>query len=472
MKRTIYIMSVFVSCTTLLLTSCKKSFIEKSPNDSISLDKALSDEVGVSNALNGAYAQLRSVSLYGRDLPVTGDLMADNTFVETRNSGRYLQQFNYNILNSDGVAEDVWTAAYTGIMRCNQIIKASASGGKVPEIKAQAYALRALLYFKLVTLFARPYTDSPDALGVPLILAYEPTKLPTRSKVSEVYTQIISDYKAAFAAAPDYTNSITLSKYAVEGLLAKAYLYMGDNTNAKAAAVDVITNSGFKLVTPAAYENYWADPGIQTNQVETMFEVDADAINNNGFDDLAAIYNNGYQDIYASKQLVALYSSTDIRKSVLITSTTKSGAPATIVNKFSNATNSDRDNLKVLRLSEVYLIAAEASLPASEADALMYVNALMAQRDPGFTYASTGAPLLNDIVQERRKELAFEGDRLYDLNRLKLPVVRVANAGSIPAGQNDQYLTIPYSDYRRILPIPLSEIQANANIAGEQNPGY
>ena len=473
MKKTTYNFLTIVLCAALLLTACSKSYLEKTPYDSIALGQALSNEVGVSNALNGAYAQLRSVSLYGRDLPVIGDLMADNTFVETKNSGRYREQFNYNITSSDGVSQEIWTAAYTGIMRCNQIITASASGGNVPQIKAQAYALRALLYFKLVNIFARPYTDTPDGLGVPLVLVYEPTNLPTRAKVSEVYAQIISDYKTAFATAPDYVNSITLSKYAIEGLLARAYFYMGDYTNAKAAAVDVITNSGFTLVTPDAYADYWSNAGIHTDQVETMFEIDADAINNNGFDDLGGIYANTYQDIYASKQLVALYSPTDVRTSILVQGTTKSGAAATLVYKFPNATSSDRDNLKVLRLSEVYLIAAEASLPANEPDALKYLNALMAQRDPAFAgYASTGAQLLNDIVQERRKELAFEGDRLYDLNRLKLPIVRVSNAGSIPAGQNNMYLVIPYSDYRRILPIPLTEIQLNANIASQQNPGY
>ena len=207
--------------------------------------------------------------------------------------------------------------------------------------------------------------------------------------------------------------------------------------------------------------------------VETMFEVDADAINNNGFDDLGGIYNNGYQDIYASQQLVDLYSADDVRTSVLITGTTKSGAPATIVNKYPNATNSDRDNLKVIRLSEVYLVAAEASLPDDEPGALNYLNLLVSMRDPGFAgYASGGAQLLNDIVQERRKELAFEGNRLFDLNRLKLPIMRIDNAGAIPAGQNNINLTIPYADYRRIYPIPLSEIQANPNIAGQQNPGY
>jgi hypothetical protein len=207
--------------------------------------------------------------------------------------------------------------------------------------------------------------------------------------------------------------------------------------------------------------------------VEVMFEVDADVLNNNGFDDVSGIYINGYQDIYASAQLDSLYSATDIRQTLLIPGSTKSGSAAFLVNKYPNAQNPDKDNLKVIRLAEVYLIAAEASLPGNEDSAKMYLNQLMAQRDPSFAgYSSTGAQLLSDIVTERRKELAFEGDRLYDLNRLQLPIVRSPNPGAIPAGTLNINLYIPFPDNRRVAPIPQSELLANKNIAGQQNPGY
>jgi len=395
--------------------------------------------------------------------------MADNTYVEKKNSGRYLIQYNYTMAANDGVATEMWTTAYTGILRANRVIDAEVTGGNAASIKAEAYAIRALLYFKLVNIYAKPYTDDPNALGVPLVLHYDPYNLPARNKVSEVYQQIVSDLKAAFTDAPAYTNSSRFSKYAIEALLAKVYLYMGDKTNAKTAAVDVINNSGFTLVTPANYKTYWANPSYRTDKVETLFEVDADVINNNGFDDFAGMYYNGYTDIYASSNLYSLYSATDVRRSVILAdTTTKSGSAAYMIVKFPNATNDDRDNIKVLRLSDVYLIAAEASLPGNETDALMYLNALMAKRDPSFAgYASSGAALMNDIITERRKELAFEGDRLYDLNRLKLPIVRADNPGAIPAP-----LTIPYPFDKRIAPIPQSELQSNANIAGQQNPGY
>jgi starch-binding outer membrane protein, SusD/RagB family len=451
-----------------IFDSCSKSFINTKPSDSLPFNDALGTPSALQNALNGAYGQLRLVSLFGRDFPVCGDLQADNTFVEIKNTGRYLQQYNYSVQVTDGTVDENWADAYYGILDANEIINSIATGGNTDEIKAQAYAIRALLYFKLVNIFATPYTDNPDAPGVPLVLTFNPYQLPGRNTVKEVYTQIISDLKTAFQNAGTYTSSVTLSKYAIEGLLARAYLYMGDNADANAAATDVINNSGFTLVSPSSYSSFWADPSIHTDQVEVMFEVDCDVVNNNSFDDLGGIYINGYQDIYCSGQLYNLYSATDVRSSVLLPGVTKGGVPAVLVNKFPNAQNADRDNLKVIRLAEVYLIAAESSLPGDETGARNYLNALMTMRDPSFAgYTSTGQDLLNDIIQERRKELAFEGDRFFDLNRLKLPVNRASNNGAIPAP-----LLIAYPDNKRIAPIPQREIQANPTIAQQQNPGY
>ena len=465
-RNSLYFITVLVG--SLIIGSCKKSYLVKTPLDSLKPDQALNTESGLIGAVNGAYANLRSVSLYGRDFVIIGDLQADNTYVEKKNAGRYLIQYNYTMSSSDGVAAEMWIAAYSGILKVNQVIDATVTGTNVASIKAEAYAIRALLYFKLVNIYAKPYTDDPNALGVPLVLHYDPYGLPSRVKVSDIYQQIVSDLKTAFQSGPDFVNSTRFSKYAIEALLAKVYLYMGDKTNAKTAAVDIINNGGFTLLPASDYSNYWADPGYRDDQLETMLEIDADAVNNNQFDDYAAMYLNGYNDIYASSQLYNLYSATDVRRSVIEPGATKGNLPAFVVTKFPNAGGSDRDNIKVIRLSEVYLIAAEASLPGNETDAKMYLNQLVAERDPAFAgYTSTGATLLNDIITERRKELAFEGDRFYDLNRLKIQIVRASNAGAIPAP-----LTIAYPFDKRLAPIPLTEIQANPNIAGQQNPGY
>ncbi len=473
MKRTFNQFIAGSAVVVVLLASCSKSFITKAPADSVPVGDALSTPSGLQTALFGAYSELRSLGVTGRDLPVIGDLMADNTYVEVKNSGRYLANYNYSVTVNDATALEIWQDCYATILRVNEILDSKLTGSAVDQIKGQAYAIRALVYFKLVNYFAKPYTDDSSALGVPIVLHYVETALPTRNSVGEVYNQIVSDLKAGIPLAPAYSQSVTLSTYAIKGLLARTYLYMGDNADAETTAVDVITNGGFNLVSPANLQAFWANPAIQTDATEVMFEVDADVLNNNGFDDLGGIYIHGYQDIYCSSQLYNLYSATDARRTLIIPGVNKSSVAAYLVNKFPNANNSDRDNLKVIRLAEVYLIAAEAALPGDETTAKQYLNALLAQRDPTATpYASTGAQLLSDIVTERRKELAFEGDRFFDLNRLKLGINRVANNGSITAGPGNVNLTIPYPDSRRVAPIPQAETIANPNIATQQNPGY
>ncbi len=122
-------------------------------------------------------------------------------------------------------------------------------------------------------------------------------------------------------------------------------------------------------------------------------------------------------------------------------------------------------------MSEIYFIAAEAAYHLNnEAKALTDLNAVATKRDASFAgYSSTGTALLNEILLERRKELAFEGQRYWDLARNNKDVVRVNLAGNYPGNVP---LTLPIDNFRRIFPIPQVELDANPNIRGEQNAGY
>ena len=112
----------------------------------------------------------------------------------------------------------------------------------------------------------------------------------------------------------------------------------------------------------------------------------------------------------------------------------------------------------------MYLIAAEASLPADETGARTYLNAITAQRG-ATAISSTGATLANDLMNERRKELAFEGQRYLDMQRLKLDITRGAN---YPAAAR----SVPYANFRRVFPIPQTELDVNATIKAQQNTGW
>ena len=465
-------MFLIVIANLTILSSCKKDYLIQPPPTSLTPATALASESDLSTALLGAYAStttpaggLRNVDFYGRTVPVLGDLMADNAYQSLINSNRYTNFNNYLYTVADGNVAGFWNAAYGTILRCNNIINSSiAATPNVNQYKGEAYAIRALCYFTLVRYFARPFTDDPNGLGVPIVTKFDITLFPPRNKISEVYTLINADLTQAFTLITLFKNSTQFSKYAARALQAKVYLTMGDKINAKTAALDVINNSGFTLVTTANHDAFWKGALPRTDKVETLFEVSSDAISSNGFDALPNIYSqSGYGDLLCSDDLYALFTTTDVRKN-LYTVGTRGGVQAVFVNKYPNTFGTDISDTKVLRLSEMYLIAAEASLPTLESDAIKYVNILTAARSAG-PIASTGAQLFEDITTERRKELAFEGDRYLDLQRLKRDVIRSAN---YPASAR----LILYTDYRRLLPIPQTELDANENIRSQQNPGW
>ncbi len=469
MRRILKFNLLLIIVLLVTFTSCKKSFIELNSPTSLTPDVALGTEADLLVALRGAYASLRGVDFYGRTLPVLGDLMADNAYQSTLNTNRYTFFNNYSntigATAADANAAGMWATAYTTILRANNIINSTvATTVNVSQYKGEAYAIRALCYFALVRHFAKPYAEDPAALGVPIITKYNPDLKPARNKVSEVYTLMIDDLNNAYTLMTKFTNSSQFSKYAAKGLQAKVYQNMGDKTNAKTAALDVINNSGFTALTAAAHAAYWTSITFRTDKVETLFEVSSDAVANLAFDELSYLYSQSgnYGDLLCSDALYALFAAADVRKALYATGT-RAGLPSVFVNKYP-AISGDPSDTKVLRFSEMYLIAAESSLPTNEVDALNYVNLLTSKRGAN-PIVSTGAALFEDIITERRKELAFEGDRFHDLQRLKRDIARSTN---YPAAAQ----AIPYTVTRRLLPIPQVEIDANPAIKPQQNAGY
>lgn len=451
-----------------VFASCSKDNLDLAPTTAVNWDVALSSENDLKNALNGAYAGFRDVDLYGRTVPVIGDVMGDNAYQHTTNTNRYTLFNAYTFNVTDGNVLGLWTSSYNVILRANNIINSkvdTTGNATVKSLKGQAYAIRALSYFTLVRYFARPYTDNPNGLGVPIVTAFDPEAKPGRAKVSEVYSLILSDLTKAYNMTTNTAGSSTFGKYSARGLQAKVYLTMGDYENAKTAALDVINNSNFKVVDSAGYVKYWEDPAVRTDRLETLFEVSSDDVNNLAFDALSYLYSQrgNYGDFLVTTELNQKFAATDVRKGVFPVAT-RGGASVISINKYP-AISGDRSDTKVLRMSEMYLIAAEAFFKlGDETNARTYLNYIRTRRGLAATTA-TGDALFEEIIDERRRELALEGDRYMDLQRLKRDVVRGTN---YPAAAR----SIPYSNFRRILPIPQSEIDANPILKEQQNPGY
>ena len=465
MKRITIKNMIVTTVLFLSLASCEKSFLELKPPTSLTPEFALATEADLQVALRGAYAGLKSTALYGRSLMVLGDMMADNTYQSALNTNRYTNFNLYNYLVTDGDVAGLWNASYTVILRANNIINSPiADNANIQQIKGEAYAIRALAYFNLVRYFGSPYTLDPSKLGVPIITTYQADLKPERAKIADVYTLINKDLTQAFTLMTKFTNSSQFSKYSAKALQAKVYLAMGDKTNAKTAALDVITNSGFTAISSAAHTGYWAGVAPRTDKVETLLEISFDAVANNAFDALSYIYlqSGNYGDMLCSSELYDLFETADIRKSLYATGT-RGGLASVFVNKYGSFTG-DHSDTKVIRMSEMYLIAAEASYPSNTADALKYVNEVTSRRG-ATAIASSGSALLEDIITERRKELAFEGERYLDMQRLQRNIARSKN---YPAAA----LSIDFTNFRRIMPIPQGELDANPSIKSQQNPGW
>ena len=483
----------------LFSTSCQKSYLTRVPYNAVNYSTAIQAPADLQVALNGMYGDLRTTDLYGRTLPVKGDLMADNTFVTASNSGRYLPMNIYSTTNGDAYAGAAWPNAYIAIKYANTVINTTlpSTDPVTSQSIAEALAVRALMHFELVRNFAHPYTLAPNDPGVPVVTKFDQTAEPSRGNftVKAVYTQVIADLEKAYGMFNTYRGTAYMSKYAARALEARVYQHMGDWTNALATALDVINNSGWVMLSPASYVNpsgslgtsgssatntyspggYWANPTVQAgSKNETLFEVASDLANNNGFDQIGFIYlqvGGGYGDILATDDLYNLYAATDVRKGLIPRAPAKyrtgEQGNITLCYKYPNPGGSgDHDDTKVLRLADIILIAAEAYYNAGDfTNANKYLNMVAKQRDPSFAgWNDTGALVLEDILIERRKELAFEGNRLWDLVRLGRTFTKWSSQTplkTISVAPGNQFL---------VWPVPLAELNANPGIG--QNPGY
>lgn len=372
---------------------------------------------------------------------------------------------------TDTDANNLWTGMYRAINAANNIINsdisvAPSSQADKDHIIGEAYALRGQVYFDMVRLFAQHYKFAADAshLGVPLILDFDPARKPKRNTVKEVYDHIISDMTMAISLMKTSSrsgNSNTLSSNSVKALLSRVYLYKEDWANAEARATEVISSSSFSLVSNSNYFNLWT----KDNSSESIFEISMTDSDNQGSNSLAGLYlKEIYGDYLPSNDVLSLYNPLDARLGAFKLDPFLVGEYASYrVNKYPNILGND--NIKVIRLAEIYLIRAEAR-------AEIGINNLGAQQDldmvrkraltTATTTTSSGQTLKYAIALERRLELCFEGQRLWDLMRKNKNIVRTQCTATI--------CSIPYGDDTNILPIPQLETDVNPNII--QNPGY
>ncbi|KJD34976.1 hypothetical protein PW52_12815 [Tamlana sedimentorum] len=448
--------------------SCSESFLEITPEFAVSDVDAITNVEDIETSITGVYDVLQGTNFYGRDVFLVADALADD-LKQNEQANRYIDFAAHVQTVADDNANAMWTRMYYTNNALNNVINSdvtatTANQDEKDHLIGEAYALRGLVYFNLVNFFAQHYKFTSDAshLGVPLILTFDPTYEPERSTVAEVYEQIISDMTTAISLMDTTSrtgNSSTLSPTAVKALLSRVYLYMEDWENAEAMATDVINSSSYALVSNDNYLNLWT----VDNSSESIFEISNTDVDNSGL--IAGIYViDGFGDYLPSNDVVSLYDTNDARMQVFLEDTFLVGDYAPFrINKYPDVLGTD--NTKIIRLAEVYLNRAEARAQigtniTGAQDDLDMVRQRGLPTAPDVT--ATGTDLIDEILLERRLELAFEGQRLWDLMRYKQDIVRTQCTASI--------CYIPYGDDTNILPIPQDETDVNPNIT--QNPGW
>lgn len=460
-------------------SSCE-DFLDREPLLEDSKELILGDLEGINDAAAALYGHFYRSSWYGAAFPIITDLKGNNTKASPMSSGRYQTDYNW-YQDPSNTMGGLWGRAYIAITAASDIINAipelelrpGESQAALDHIRAEALFVRALSHFDLIRVFAQPYTHQPDGLGVPVVTVREIAQ-PERNTTREVYQQIVDDLSEAeglFMNLADFraefrSGSVNprgfASKDAATALLARVYLYMGDYTNAAARANEVITSGNYTLYTEDNYGTVWG----RDAQSEIIFEVSG-SMGNTGWpswEEIGYIYDPGgaYGDVCASNDIRDLFEAGDVRANLFNEPTAHPGYfwPAKYPGKGLGGGQRE-NNIPVLRLSEMYLIVAEAKLNGVAGNALDEYNAIRTNRG----LAEAGSVNMDNIFDERRRELCFEGHVLFDYARLKRTLIREDEDERL-AGPT----VIEFPGYLWAMPIPIGEMEANSNMV--QNEGY
>lgn len=447
------IINILALFTIVLASSCEKR-LDVEPTQTVDETNALNSSSDVEAALVGAYAQLGSSASYGGNSQVNQELLGNSTTLNWAGTYQGMTQiYNKAIPINNGFITDTWTESYTAINTANNVLSAIE---KVEEIKrdqieGEAKFIRALAYYHLVTMFGRSYNDGNPASnpGVPIVL--EPTReinaasQVARSSVEDVYNQVLSDLNDAKDKCLKEDFGFFASSWAASAMLARVYLQKGDYANAANEANNVIESEQFEL-TPTYAESFPGDANAPAGRSNTSEEVFAIQVTEtSGVNEFNTFFStSGRGDIDINPAFFSEFNATDARGKFYY-----SLSGFLFTSKFENLYG----NISVIRLAEMYLIRAEAN---SRLGTQVGPNSPVG--DINVIRSRSGAPelgsvTLDQILTERRHELAFEGFSINDSKRLE------KNVGGLA-----------WNSPKLIYPIPQREMLVNKSLT--QNEDY
>ncbi|WP_430813402.1 RagB/SusD family nutrient uptake outer membrane protein [Carboxylicivirga sp. RSCT41] len=464
----------------LAMTACE-DFFDKQPHDSTSKENILTSEKDAQTLLYGMYSGFMSSASYGKYLSVTLDIMTDASLASAGFTNQMGDLYAWKINPGTSEVGSVWANHYASIYNTNYIINNIASiegdAENLDRILGEALAGRALLHYNLVRLFGKAYnneTASSDP-GVPYITVNE-IDSPVRNSVAEVYKNIVSDLEDAEVLLGDnrFYDNVIFTKDFVRGLLARVFLEMKNYDGAIAYSTLLIDSESYALSEGISFINMWLnDTGTEIIWKVGYTPTDFGAAPGYNFYNRNNANTLPMPDYIPAEWWVNSFNpSIDVRYPAYLNYTqTGFGWAGHLIYKYPTnpAYTSQGMNMpKPMRLAEMYLIRAESYAFKDDDNAAQDdISALLEKRIINHSRVTlTGDELKDFILDERKRELMFEGFYWYDLKRHNKGFERVPQANTSTA--ND--LLITADDYRWQWPIPTSELNGNENI--RQNEGY
>jgi hypothetical protein len=471
------------------LSSCE-DFLNLNPTNAASSENAINTADDARVMINGIMRNMTSSSYYGRNFFLYGDVKGgDVTIVSQGRGNDALYSFNHSATSNS--YSGYWSQIYYCLLQINNLIAnidrmdaAGNSSSTLTDYKAQALTLRALMYFDLVRLYGKSYTlDKGASLGVPMPLTVlNVYAQETRKTVAENYTQILKDLNdaAPLFAGKNVTKGY-VNYYTCKAILARVYLTMGNNAGALAAAEEIINDKKYSLYANDKWVASWSSEfGSESIFELGIYPDEADL----GTGSLGYYFMRSRKVTNAMGYFVAsdyfiqrlAEDPTDIRHGIMDydeISVTRFGA----CNKYTgNDNKGDKGspsavNIKVIRLSEIYLIAAEAAWETDKAKAADYLNQIR-KRATELEPATASTVTPDMILDEKSREFYGEGQRYFDLLRLGRSIeFNDEIVGTISASVRPKVIDTK-AFYKAVLPISKAELDANPALASQQNPGY
>lgn len=436
------------SCTDLL---------EPKPIDLLTDDVVLNEPKDVPNVEIGLYSAFRNIV---PSTVIAGDCTADmlthnGTFTQYRELG------TKQITSANASVAALWGSIYNTIYIANFILERlpNVPGVKTSELNrvlGTAHFIRGYAYFVALNTFG----------GVPKVTetTIDANRNIARATKDEILNFALEDFNQALGTLPQEPSTpASAGEYAVRAMLAKFYLYQKDYVKAEQYATDVIASGIYKLEPKfeTLVKEDFTDEAIL--EVGYTLSDDPGTSGNVGLNNLFV----GRREIIPSNQAVVALASTesgDRFSSISFNvNQLKGNDNGWSVAKYGTA-DQDNNNVVALRLGEMYLIRAEARVQQNKVtgpgSAQEDINVLRARANAPSIASSTQSQMVQLIEEERLYELAYEGNRWYDL-------VRTGRAKEVMSA-----FSINWKDKFELWPIPQREILNNPALVGNQNPGY